>query len=266
MDFSTLVLAAVFLSLAMAAAFAVRRATGKSGWIDAIWSAAIGIAGVVVALAAPAAAGGRHWLVAGVVLAWSARLAVHIAGRTRSGGDDPRYVALEREWGPSASRRLALFLQIQAGVGWILVMAIGLAATNPAPFPGLVDWIGTAVVAVAIAGEAVADDQLRAFRADASEAGSICEIGLWRWSRHPNYFFEWLGWVGLAVLAIDPTGARPLGLLAVVAPVLMYALLVHASGIPPLEAHMAATRGEAWRAYQSRVSAFFPRPRRAPSP
>ncbi|MBW8881271.1 MAG: DUF1295 domain-containing protein, partial [Asticcacaulis sp.] len=89
----------------------------------------------------------------------------------------------------------------------------------------------------------------------------VCDNGLWKWSRHPNYFFEWLGWVGWAVLACgQPFGGQASGWLAWGAPALMYYLLVYASGIPPLEAHMLATRGEAWRVYRARTNAFFPGP------
>jgi steroid 5-alpha reductase family enzyme len=104
----------------------------------------------------------------------------------------------------------------------------------------------------------LSDRQLARFVADPRNAGGICDTGLWAWSRHPNYFFEFLGWCGWPLFAFDPDW--PVGWLAVLAPVLMYWLLVHVSGIPPLEQVMLASRGDAFRKYQSRTSAFFPMP------
>lgn len=264
-DLGVLLASAIGLALVMALAWVVRMRTGNSGWIDAMWSAGVGVAGLLAALAPGGGASGRAWTVAVLVALWSARLAGHIAARTRGGGDDPRYAELARQWGADFPRRLFVFLQIQAACGVVLVLAIRLAASDPAPFPRALDLFAIAVVIAAITGEAVADAQLRRFRRSAPPGGAICEAGLWGWSRHPNYFFEWLGWCGFALFALDPTGARMVGVLALAAPALIYLLLVHASGIPPLEAHMLASRGEAYRALQARVSAFFPRPPRRPS-
>jgi steroid 5-alpha reductase family enzyme len=116
------------------------------------------------------------------------------------------------------------------------------------------------VLFIAIAGEAIADRQLRKFRAGPAHRDGVCDVGLWAWSRHPNYFFEWLGWVAYPLFAIDPGGDYWWGWLAILAPVFMYQVLVHLSGIPPLEQHMLRSRGEAFQKYQARVSAFFPFP------
>lgn len=86
----------------------------------------------------------------------------------------------------------------------------------------------------------------------------VCDVGFWALSRHPNYFFQWLGWVGYAVVAIGPAGDWGWGWLALAGPALMYWLLVHVSGIPPLEAHMMRSRGAAFTAYAKRVNAFWP--------
>jgi len=88
----------------------------------------------------------------------------------------------------------------------------------------------------------------------------VCDIGLWRWSRHPNYFFEWLFWLAYPLIAIDLAGYNPYGWLALLAPICMYWVLVYVSGIPPLEEHMLRSRGETFRAYQLRTRAFFPFP------
>lgn len=262
---SPLLLAAavVLLPLAMTGAWAVRLATGKSGWIDAIWSAAVGLGGLLAVVAS--GGGGRAWLVGVLVALWSGRLAGHIAARTRGAGDDPRYAELARQWGEAFPRRLFVFLQIQAVAGIVLVAAIHLAAANPAPFPGLVDGLATVVLVVAILGAAVADAQLARFRRSHGPGG-VCDVGLWGWSRHPNYFFEWLGWCAFALFALSAPVLWPVGLLALAAPAMMGWLLTQVSGIPPLEAHMAASRGAAFAAYRDRVPAFFPRRPRASAP
>jgi len=99
---------------------------------------------------------------------------------------------------------------------------------------------------------------LQHFRNDPAHHGKVCEAGLWRWSRHPNYFFEWLYWTAYPLLALGSGWFWP----ALVGPALIYWLLVHVSGIPPLEAQMLRSRGDAYRDYQRRVRAFFPLPRR----
>ncbi len=155
------------------------------------------------------------------------------------------------------------FLQVQAVASGLLTLAMLAAARNPAPFPAWSDVGGLALLAIAIAGEGLADAQLARWRADPANKGGVCESGLWAWSRHPNYFFEWLGWLAYAVIAIGPAGAWPWGWIALLGPAFMFALLRFVSGVPPTEAAMAASRGPAFAAYQARVSPFFPLPPRA---
>lgn len=246
----------------MAAAWSIARHPGKSGWTDTIWSYAVGVNGVAAALFAQTGPAERHWLVAALIGLWGARLGTHILKRTLKGKDDPRYAELRRQWGRDWDRRLFGFLMIQALAGFVLLVSVIAAASNPAPFGLWSDVAGVAVALVAIGGEWVADRQLRAFAADPANAGKVMDRGLWSWSRHPNYFFEWLGWLAYALIAVGPAGAWPWGWVALTGPAWMYWLLVHASGIPPNEAHMLRSRGDAFRDYQRRVSAFFPAPPR----
>lgn len=259
-----LLLAAMLLSLAMAAAWLVARKPGQSGWTDVFWTFATGAAGVLVALA-PSPSGttlpARQDLVAVLVAGWALRLGLHIVARTRDHGDDPRYAALREEWGPRFPLRLFLFLQIQAAAALLLMVSILVAAHNPAPQLGWGDALGVVILIVAIAGEGVADWQLSRFRSDPANRGRVCDRGLWSVSRHPNYFFEWLCWTAYAVIALAPTAQPAAAWLALIGPVFMYVLLVHVSGVPPLEEHMLKSRGSDFRAYQARVSAFWPIPR-----
>lgn len=257
--------AAAVLVLIMTGAWAVQLRTGQSGWIDTIWSFAVGFVGATAALAPITGQEGptvRQMLVAGCALAWSVRLGLHIMRRTLRGGDDPRYKALREEWSANFVVRLFLFLQIQAAAALVLVISVLAAARNPAPL-GWGDVAGFTILVVAVAGEAAADAQLARFAGSPGARRGVCEIGLWRYSRHPNYFFEFLAWMSYAVVAVGVPADNLYGLVALAGPAMIYWLLVHVSGIPPLEAHMLKSRGAAFADYQKRVNAFFPGPRNA---
>ena len=245
----------------MAGAWAIWRRTGNSGWVDTTWTFAVGGTGIAGAVAAIIAGTDivRPLIVIAFAAAWALRLGLHIASRTSGITDDPRYARLVRDWGDAAPRQMFLLLQKQALVSIPLALAMVLGAWNPAPL-GLLDGLAVLVLIVAIGGEALADRQLRAFRAKPGSHDQVCDTGLWAWSRHPNYFFEWFGWIAYPLLAIDFGGAHPFGWVALAAPVCMYWLLVHVSGIPPLEAHMVERRGDRYRDYQARTSPFFPLP------
>jgi steroid 5-alpha reductase family enzyme len=262
------VLAAIALSLSllMAGAWMVRERTGNSGWVDTIWTFSLGLVGAASALwpVAGPAPNARQWLVAALVAIWSLRLGLHIAVRTSGITDDPRYAAFAREWGVDSPRKMFAFLQNQ-GFGSIpLVFSIFVAAHFPSDLLRPQDYLAALILFVGIAGEALADAQLKRFRERPENRGRVCDVGLWRWSRHPNYFFEWLGWVAYPVIAISPEYPLfyPWGWATLLAPAFMYWILVHVTGIPPLEQQMLRSRGERYRDYQSRTSIFFPLPPR----
>ncbi len=257
----------LLLAAIMAGAWVIQQRTRNSGYVDAIWTFGLGAVGVLSALAPlhdSDAVSARQALVAVVMSAWALRLGTHIMHRSAARGDDPRYAALIRKWGTHASRQMFLLLQKQVIVTLPLALAIFVAAHNPAPLFRVLDVLAVVVVLTAVAGEAVADRQLRAFR-ESPARDAVCDRGLWGWSRHPNYFFEWLFWLAMPLLAIDFVGAYPYGWVALAAPVCMYWLLVFVSGIPPLEEHMLKKHGAAYRAYQARTSAFFPMPPEKPA-
>lgn len=254
-------LLAATLCLAMAAVWLTVSKGARSGWVDAVWSFLVGAAGIAASLAPVDGWAGdwqRRVIVAIVAGLWASRLGAHIVRRTLHGGEDPRYARLREEWGKSWRSRLFLFLQIQAAAALLLAAAIFLAARNPAPVPQWSDFAGIAVLFIAVFGEGLADAQLARFRANPANKDKVCDEGLWSLSRHPNYFFQWLGWAGYAVTAIGPAGAWGWGWLALIGPVFMYWLLVHVSGIPPLEAHMRRSRGIAFATYADHVNAFWP--------
>jgi len=259
---AALVLIAASLSLLMAGAFLVQQRTGNSGWVDTIWTFSLGLVGAAAALWPIAGApNARQWLVAALVAIWSLRLGIHIAIRTAGITDDPRYAAFAKEWGLNAPRRMFIFLQNQA-LGTIpLAFAIFVAARVPNDALRLQDFLGVMILIVGIAGEALADAQLKTFRENPANKGRVCDVGLWRWSRHPNYFFEWFGWLAYPVIGLSLD--YPWGPATLLAPVFMYWILVHVTGIPPLEQQMLRSRGERYRDYQLRTSRFFPLPPQA---
>jgi steroid 5-alpha reductase family enzyme len=257
---------ALSLSVLMAIAWLVQQRTGNSGWVDTIWTFSVGLAGACSALwpIGGAAPNLRQGLVAALVAIWSLRLGLHIAARTAGISDDPRYAAFAGEWGADAPRRMFVFLQNQ-GLGSIpLAFAIFVAARFPHDTLRLQDYLSTLILLAGIAGETLADAQLKKFRDDPANKGRVCDVRLWRWSRHPNYFFEWPCWLAYPVIAIAPDYPLlyPWGWTTLLAPVLMYWILVHVTGIPPPLAQMLRSRGERYRDYQSRTSAFFPLPQK----
>jgi steroid 5-alpha reductase family enzyme len=257
------VAACVFLCAVMTAAWLVQRRTGNAGWSDAFWSYGLGITGTGLALLPVAGTDyptDRQLVVAALVAIWGLRLGTHIARRSLSGPEDSRYAEFRREWGRDFQRRLFIFLQIQAAAGAVLALSILVAAQNPAPGFRTQDGLAIVILLVAVLGEGIADWQLRAFASNPRNRGQVCDAGLWAWSRHPNYFFEWIGWFAYALFAIDLSGGHIWGWLALTGPAFMYWLLVHVSGIPPLEAHMLRSRKEGFADYQKRVPAFFPSP------
>jgi len=250
------------LSIIMTFAWLVWRGSRNSGWVDTIWTFGLGAVGFVGAVtASPMRL--QSFLVAAMAAIWSFRLGSHIARRTWGITDDPRYAKLIRDWGADASLNMFWLLQKQAIVSIPIALSMWLAANAPGSVPPSQVAIAILIFVVAIVGEAIADEQLRRFRHEAANKGRICDVGLWRLSRHPNYFFEWLGWLAYPVLAIDLTGNDLWGYFALLAPLCMYWLLVYVSGVPPLEEHMLADRGDAFRRYQMTTNVFFPGPPKA---
>ena len=251
------------LALVMSSAWWIEQRTANSGWVDVIWTIGLGLVStVIIALlyAHGATSYERAALISALVLAWSARLGIHIAMRTRSVSDDPRYAHLRAGWGEAAGRNMFWLLQAQALLSIPLALSVILAALNPAPFITKLDILALMVFLAGLIGSAAADFQLHAFKKGAGNDGKVCDVGLWSWSRHPNYFFEWLVWLSYPLFAINLSGAFPWGHLALTGPVCMYWLLTRVSGIPPLEEHMLRKYRESYARYQKTTSPFFPIP------
>lgn len=259
----SLVLTFVALSAVMALAWVWQRRTRNIGWVDVFWTFGTAAAGsaLTIAWVQPNGSAGRRLMVMALVVTWALRLGLFVGARVARSPEDGRYRQIRQEWGPHLQGRLFSFLQLQALVSLILAAAIALAANRPGPL-SLQDLAGLLIAGVAIGGEALADRQMRSFASRPENRGKVCDRGLWSWSRHPNYVFEWLGWVAYPVIAIDLAGGYPQAWIALAAPAIMFLVLRFGTGVPPLEAHMLRSRGAAYRAYQARVPAFLPLPSR----
>jgi steroid 5-alpha reductase family enzyme len=244
---------------AMLVVWAIQLRTGNAGIVDLAWTLLTGGAGVACALLGSGDAMRRGFLgtIAGL---WALRLTAHLARRISREPEDGRYAELRERFGARVNLWFLIFFEAQALAVALLAVPFAVAATRAAPLPVWAAVAAAGTAAVAVLGESAADAQLARHRADPANRGKTCRGGLWRYSRHPNYFFEWLHWLAYLPLAWDEGGAA--GWSAVVGPLLMLVLVTKVTGIPPAEARALRTRGDDYRAYQRTTSAFVPWPPR----
>jgi len=224
--------------------------------VDMWWGPAFVLAALVYA-AAQEAIGNRGLAVVAVVTLWALRLAWHIGRRNVGHGEDPRYAAWRTQHGASWwwFSWVKVFL-LQATVAWIVSWPLGAALRGSSAFPSVWDLAGLLLALGGLALEATADAQLRRFKRTATR-GAVCDVGLWRYSRHPNYFGESVVWWGLFVVAAGAGGWA-----TVVSPIVMTWLLLRVSGVALLEAGLARSK-PGYAEYVRRTSAFVPWPPRA---
>lgn len=227
----------------------------NAGIVDVLWAGGLAGSAVLCASLGHGAAAPRG-LLALLGAAWGARLAGYLWQRVRREPEDGRYAFLRGIWGDHGGRWLALF-QFQALLVALLSVPYVVVAGNPSTRPG---WLVLAALVFAggVLGETCADRQLARFRADPGNRGRTCSAGLWRYSRHPNYFFEVLTWLAYPLLAMGAPGWT----LSWVSPVIMFLLVRYLSGVPFTEAQAIRTRGEGYREYQRRTSMLIPWPPR----
>jgi len=222
--------------------------------VDVGWSAGIGILSALYAFDNPLTLG-RPWLVATLAFLWSIRLAGYLlVNRVIGKSEDGRYRSLRERWGERAHLYFFFFFQIQVLLAVAFSLPILTAMANQEAFGSIWDVIGIAIWFGTLSGEIAADRQLARFRRDPANRGKVCQIGLWRYSRHPNYFFEWMHWWTYVFFAVG----GDYWWVSLVGPVLMLLFLLFITGIPATEAQAVATRGDAYRRYQRTTSAFFP--------
>lgn len=221
--------------------------------VDVLWGPAFGVVAVLYYVQAPATGLRSALLLAGVLL-WALRLGAHLGIRwLRKGEEDYRYAAMRREHGVRfPARSLVTVFWLQGTLVWVLSLPLLVGIGAPGA-PGIVGWAGVLVFLVGFLWEAVADAQLTRFKADPANRGKVLQTGLWRYSRHPNYFGEALLWWGFFLVALDAGGGW-----TVFAPAVTTLLLMKVSGVPLLEPHLEETR-PGYREYAARTPAFLPR-------
>lgn len=227
--------------------------------VDVGWSVGLGLLAIFFWCATPDPANPRTLVVGLLGAIWAFRLGGYLYW-TRVRGhreEDGRYQTLRRNWGARAGAFFFVFYQVQALLSFLFALPF-LAALHARSDWSVVDFAGIAVWIVAVAGEAIADAQLSRFRARPDSRGKTCRVGLWGWSRHPNYFFEWLHWWTYVLLAWG--AAWWWGTL--LAPALMLFFLFKVTGIPATEAQAVLSRGDDYREYQRTTSVFVPWPPR----
>lgn len=232
--------------------------TGNAGHADVIWAFGTGAVSLFYLLAGDGHVLNRL-LAALLIGVWSLRLGWYIHKRLHGKPEDSRYRAMREALGARINLFHFFFFQAQGLLAWLFALPAWVIAQHSAvvSVPAMV--AGVLVGVLALVGESVADRQLHAFRSNPRNQGTTCRRGLWRYSRHPNYFFEWLHWFSYPLLAWGAAHAGWLWL----APVLMFLFLWFVTGVPYSERQAIKSRGDDYRRYQQETSMFFPWPPRA---
>ncbi len=198
----------------------------------------------------------RNAIVLLMVACWSLRLGFFLAIRFKRlwPAEDGRYSAYRQAWGKNAALGLFLAFEMQAVLLASLTLPFALAMVNAVPRFAACEIIGMVIFLIALVGESLADHELETFKKDPSNRGKVCQVGLWNYSRHPNYFFEWLVWVAFFVFSL----AVPYGWCTFYCPLLMLWFLVKVTGVKATEEQALRSKGEVYAAYQRSTSPFIP--------
>ncbi len=242
------------MAVVMVVLYLLQRATKDAGAVDVGWAGGVGALAVFYAVVGDGDTT-RKLLLGALAGLWSLRLAGFLLkDRVLAGSEDGRYRMLREKWGHRTQRNLFIFFQVQAF--WAVLFSVPFlpVAYHDQPVFGGFDLAAIAVWVVALAGETIADRQLARFRANPQNRGKTCRAGLWRYSRHPNYFFEWVHWFTYVFLAIG----SPYVWLTLAGPVVMLLFLYKVTGIPYTEKQALLSRGDDYRRYQETTSAFVP--------
>ena len=249
----------VMMAGVMAALWVLQRRTGDAGIVDVAWGLGVAACGAGFAYASDGLLVRRAAIVM-VMVCWAVRLSGYVLKRVLTMREDGRYQQLKQDWGDAVDRKMFAFYQFQAFASVLFALPVLVASQNALPWRWL-DSLGLMIGVGAIVGESWADWQLSGFRGNPDNRGQVCRVGLWNYSRHPNYFFEWLHWWAYVCFA----NLLSWGWLTIAFPMAMLYFILFKTGIPPTEQQALQSRGEAYRKYQQEVSAFVPWPPRQPS-
>lgn len=234
--------------------------TKNASIVDVWWGPGFALIALLSFALTPDGALPRRQLVLILTTIWGLRLGTHLLVRNTGRDEDFRYGAMRSSWGHRfALRSLTRVFLLQAVVMWVVSLPVQVAMRSATPATlGFLDFLGLLVWTVGLFFEAVGDAQLARFKADPANAGRVLDRGLWRFTRHPNYFGDACAWWGLWLIAL----AVPGGFWSIVGPIAMTVLLTRVSGVPMLERRMVERRPD-YDEYVRRTSAFVPRPPRA---
>lgn len=253
-----LIIALVVTFTIMTVMWLVQLKTRNAGIVDVAWAGNLGLLAVIYAWVGEGNIE-RSTLLAAMVVLWSLRLTIYLFQRNVGQEEEGRYQHLRRTWQPHINFKFLLFFWAQGILDVILSLPFLLVCLNPAPSLAFPEFAGTILWLVAFSGEVVADRQLQRFKSNPKNSGKVCQVGLWQYSRHPNYFFEWLIWVSYFIFALG----SPYGLAAVISPLLMLFFILKVTGIPPTEEQSLRSKGDAYRRYQKTTSPFVLWPRKS---
>lgn len=253
-----MVTAAITIAILMVATWVVSVLIKNASIVDIVWGLGFVAVSWVLSWRVDGDSG-RQTLLAVMVGVWGLRLGGYLAKRNIGHGEDFRYVLMRRRWGakfPVVS--LLTVFTLQGVLMWVVSLPVQFGSGDATPGVGPLAVIGIVVWVVGFAFEVIGDAQLARFKSDPANKGQVMDKGLWRYTRHPNYFGDALLWWGIGIVGAE-TGSGVIGL---VGPVAMTVLLTRVSGVPMLE-HSMAKRRPGYTEYVARTSAFIPRPPRA---
>jgi steroid 5-alpha reductase family enzyme len=253
--FIFLLLAWIFAAALFAIVWFISLRISNLGIIDILWSLAFAPIALFFAGCAPGFAT-RRWLIGAMVAIWSLRLGLHVAVRVfkMHPREDPRYKEFRDKWKEKFGVKTFIFFQIQALSVAALCVPFLICSFNGQTYLHAWEFCGLALWLISVSGEMLADQQLKKFKANPKNKNEVCQIGLWHYSRHPNYFFEFLTWVAYYIFALG----SPLGCATIYCPALILYFLLRVTGIPLTERQSLKSKGEKFRAYQRTTSAFVP--------
>lgn len=225
--------------------------------IDAVWAFGIGLTGCLWLLLSGKESP-KQWVAGALLATWSLRLGWHLQRRIRRAHpeEDARYLKLRQLWYANESLAFFGFFQVQAVSVIFLALPFLKIAVDPDVSWSLWESLGLVVCLLGILGESLADSQMSGFKSSNRDSKAVCQQGLWRYSRHPNYFFEAVIWIGFYLYACGSDG----GWATIYAPAVIIFLLLRVTGIPATEAAAVLRKGDAYRHYQKTTSAFIPWP------
>lgn len=249
-----LLIGTAVVMMVMAVAWGLQFPLRNAGVVDVAWAGCLAFLGIFYSLQ-ESGSRSHHGLVSLMAGVWGGRLAIHLLlDRVIGQPEDGRYATLRKKWGGSWPLKSFFFFQFQALLCVLLSFPFLIVAMQPRSTLNVWEWLGLAIWFMAVLGEMVADQQLKKFKANTANKGKTCRVGLWSFSRHPNYFFEWLVWVSWFIAACGSAW----GWISIYCPMLMLFFLLRVTGIPATEEQALKSRGEDYREYQRTTSMFIP--------